>query len=470
MSLGRVPSRSIGSAGSGNEGNLAFAYFGFTLVCQLVVGLSFWPSARVAFRTGPFLASILMLFLVRGTQRSHPARAWAILALVITWLMLLNPVNGGAIAALAEAGLSTAVLAPLFWATRLRIDRHTFVPILVAWWLFHAASAALGILQLYWPELFAFQLSDELLQQGPGYVDAMSIIRPDGVSVFRPMGLTDVPGGAAISGLYVLVAGTALAMNARRLLLRIGVCLSMLTGAACIFVCQIRAVVIVTMLCLGLMIGLLLLRGEMARAKTALLGLGAVMLAGFIWAVSAGGSSVRERLDTLAEDSPAQVYYKNRGRLLEQTFLETLPEYPLGAGLGRWGTMNRYFGDQGVASDLYAEVQWTGWGYDGGIPLVAANGALLLAALLFAFRLATRSRDGDSIWVVAIFVLNCGVVALSFGSAVFATQSGIDFWLLNGLLTALAPAVLIEREGAREWNLSSSPRTSSRLAGWTGRT
>jgi hypothetical protein len=384
--------------------------------------------------------------------------------------MLLNPINGGAVAAVAEASLSTAVLAPIFWATRLRIDRHAFVPILIAWWLFHATSAALGILQLYWPETFAFRLSDQLLQAGPAYIEGMSITRPDGVSVLRPTGLTDFPGGAAISALYVLVTGTALATHARRFFSKLGVCLLMLIGAACVFVCQVRSVLIVTVLCIILMVVVLLLRGEMDRAKTVLLGLGVVVLAGFIWAVSAGGSSVRERLDTLTEGTPSEIYYKNRGLFLERTILEVLPEYPLGAGLGRWGTMNRYFGDENAATNLYAEVQWTGWAYDGGVPLVAVNGALLLAALVFAFRLASKSHDRDSMWVVAIFVLNCGVAALSFGAPVFATQWGVDFWLLNGLLTVLAPAPLIASEGGRKWNWSSSLQTLSRPAEWTGRT
>jgi hypothetical protein len=326
------------------------------------------------------------------------------------------------------------------------------------------------MLQLYWPETFAFRISDQLMQSGSAYLEGMSITRPDGVTLLRPTGLTDTPGGAAISGMFVLVMGAAFAMSAKRLLVRVLVLFLMVNGAVCVFVCQVRSVLTVTVLCLVLMVIVLLLRREAARANKVMAGLGVILLAGFVSAASAGGSSVQERLSTLFEGSPAQVYYKNRGVFLERTFFETLPEYPLGAGLGRWGMMNRYFADQAAAPDLYAEVQWTGWAYDGGAPLVAVNGVLLLGALMFAWRLATKSDEPEAIWAVAVLVLNCGLVALSFGAPVFASQLGIDFWLLNGLLTVLASPALTEREGEAKWNWSSSPRTSSGLAGWTGRT
>jgi hypothetical protein len=77
------------------------------------------------------------------------------------------------------------------------------------------------------------------------------------------------------------------------------------------------------------------------------------------------------------------------------------------------------------------------WGYDGGILSSPQMGAPAGGSAV-RLRLATRNRDGDSIWVVAIFVLNCGVVALSFGAPV---RHAVDRLLASQrTLTVLAPA------------------------------
>ena len=79
-----------------------------------------------------------------------------------------------------------------------------------------------------------------------------------------------------------------------------------------------------------------------------------------------------KRLQTLVADDPGKVYHSNRGHFLEDTIYNQLPEYPVGAGLARWGMMNRYFADKDdlLTPPLWVEIQWTGWLYDGGIPLI----------------------------------------------------------------------------------------------------
>ena len=69
------------------------------------------------------------------------------------------------------------------------------------------------------------------------------------------------------------------------------------------------------------------------------------------------------------------------GGVGEATVGELLSEFPLGAGVGRWGMMNVYFGNPAAfrAAPIYVEIQLTGWLIDGGIPMwLLYGGAVLL--------------------------------------------------------------------------------------------
>jgi hypothetical protein len=199
--------------------------FGFLLACLLAqVAMTFGPSlgVRTFVRTLPFLGSLSMLFLIRGPSHRHPAKPWAMAVLLLTGLFLLNPTNGGTLAAVAQAGFSAAILAPLFWTTRIQLSSNRFALLLTIWWTFHALSAGLGVLQFYWPETFAFSPSEQLFHFGGDYVASLSFERADGVSVLRPMGLTDLPGGASVSALYVIVGSCYWFLRPGRLLVRFG--------------------------------------------------------------------------------------------------------------------------------------------------------------------------------------------------------------------------------------------------------
>jgi hypothetical protein len=103
-------------------------------------------------------------------------------------------------------------------------------------------------------------------------------------------------------------------------------------------------------------------------------GITALVVATFTWAVAIGGESTLERLSSLVSDRADAVYQQNRGHFLEDTINVLLPQYPLGAGLGRWGMMNSYFGDKSnpLTQQIWVEIQWTGWLLDGGVPLIIA--------------------------------------------------------------------------------------------------
>src|ERR1019366_6056773 len=145
---------------------------------------------------------------------------------------------------------------------------------------------------------------------------------------------------------------------------------------------------------------------------------------------------VTGRLGTLIAADPREVYYTNRGMFLEYTFVDLLPQYPLGAGLGRWGMLSNYFGEfNRWGPPIWVEVQWTGWLIDGGVLLMLAYGAALWLAVREAMRMAGREGSAADIelgkWAAVLVAYDVSIIASTFASCPFAGTLGIDFWLLN---------------------------------------
>ena len=69
----------------------------------------------------------------------------------------------------------------------------------------------------------------------------------------------------------------------------------------------------------------------------------------FFYAESLGGKSTVERFATLLADDPLTVYEKSARMDMVTGALDTLlVEYPLGAGLGRWGMMRSVLWERAV--------------------------------------------------------------------------------------------------------------------------
>jgi hypothetical protein len=155
---------------------------------------------------------------------------------------------------------------------------------------------------------------------------------------------------------------------------------------------------------------------------------------------------VTDRLASLTDGDPRAVYSKNRGQFLTYTIDVLLPQFPLGAGLGRWGMINAYFGDNRhpERSGLWAEIQWTAWLFDGGVPLIAAYVMALLMALRGSFkltRLTAETRRNDLwLWATLVCAYNVGAIAMTFSYPLFASQAGLEFWVLNGVLVGCVAA------------------------------
>jgi hypothetical protein len=424
-------------------------FVGAEILCQLALLTPALAGLRLVWRTAPFALSLALLALLPGRGRLHPAAKAALCIFVILALALLNPAGDTLTARIAQIAMYAAILAPLFWVSRLRIDRAVMRRVLLIVWGFNTLSAVMGVLQGYYPGRFQPNVSAVILAGGP-FVEGLKYRNGAGALVFRPMGLSDVPGGAAGAGLYAAVLGMALFVGERRLWKQALFAASMLLGTAAIYLCLVRSTLVMlllSMLVFALVIALHNLKTMTARYRSArrrarirlaplIAAIAAASLIGFSTAVSIGGRSVVERFITLAPGNARQTFHQSRGHFLEETLQTLLPEFPLGAGLGRWGMMNYYFGDKSDPEEpLWAEIQWTAWLYDGGILLILAYTAAIALALGVAYRIALDPAYGEvAVWGAMMVAYGVSVLALTFDYAFFQSQGGMDFWLLNAML------------------------------------
>lgn len=412
------------------------AFTALHFCCQLLLLVPELTTIRVLIRMTAFLGSsgLLVLTMLKGGRQSSPLRFWAYGILLIIGCAALNPDSSNLLASVAQFALYLSILGPLFWASRLRVTTQTFQLLILLFWIFYTASAVVGVLQAYFPGSFQPALSTVVADQGEGYLLSLEIQLASGERIFRPMGLTDTPGGAAYGGMYAVLLGLGMLQGkplfrgAR--LLATG---SVILGAMCLYLCQVRSLIVMTGVCVVTLAFVLALSGRFSR----LLGAGIVISAGaalaFFLAQSVGGDAVTSRLSTLTSEDPASVYYKNRGIFLEDTIERLLPLYPFGAGLGRWGMISRYFGDQ--VNTIWAEIQWTGWLLDGGIPLIITYTGAIIGVTWACLRVAVRERDQDvGGWAATIVAYNAGAFAVCFNYPVFMGTSGVEFWLLNAAL------------------------------------
>jgi hypothetical protein len=420
-------------------------FIGFVLMhlaCQMLLLVPALSDVRVVVRTAAFGVSLLFLVLIPGRFASKsPVRLYALCILAILGLELFHPQGEGGIAAIAEVVLNLAILAPIFWASRVAVSTATFQRVVVIFWFFYTASAALGVLQVYYPGRFQPALASVIAAAGRVRVEGLMIQLSSGERVFRPMGLTDSPGGAASGGMYavLLSAGILLLPKAPFFGARMLAVGSMIVGLMCLYLCQVRVLVVMVGVCLITLLGTLVISGRGSKLLALVAAVGTVVPSAFMLAFALGGRSMADRLSTLTAADPGSVYYANRGHFLEAT-IDALPEYPLGAGLGRWGMINAYFG--GTVRPLWVEIQWTGWLFDGGIPLVLVYFAAIVVVSSGCLKIAlSRVAGGDSslsLWAAVLLAYNVGTVAVCFNYPFFAGTAGLEFWLLNTMLLCAA--------------------------------
>jgi hypothetical protein len=402
-------------------------------VCQVALLFEALGAIRVVFRVAAFGASLAALALVPGVARRHPSRPflWAVLGIVA--LELFHPNTNTPLAGIAQFTLYLAVAAPVVWVARLPVGPGVLSRVIVLLWGFHTLSAVVGVLQSLFPGRLQPAVSTVVRDLGE-YTEGLKLTLADGTEIWRPMGLTDQPGGASAAGLYALMFGMGFVAISRRWSVRLAGAAGMAVGLYCIHLAQIRAALVVAGLVAVVFLTALaaLRRGWDAVRLAAVLPV--VVGIGFAAALTVGGGAVSGRLESLVEESPDEVYYRNRGRFLEEAVTKLLPEYPAGAGLGRWGMTRSYFGDptNPKSEGIWTEIQWTAWVLDGGLPLVLAYAAAILVAVGATARVALRTPDRWLAgWAALLTAYGVAVFATTFSYVPFIGQAGMEFWFLN---------------------------------------
>jgi hypothetical protein len=412
----------------------AHAFILLQFLLQILLLFPQFGVLRVFMRTANFFVSLGFLALLPGPGLKHPAKKAAIAAIAVLVLQLfLNTGLNGFVVGVASVALNLAIIAPLFWASRLKTTFEGFLWLVRLIWGFHALSSVFGILQVYYPGKYQPYLSTTIQNTGSGGKNLM-ITLANGVETFRPMGLTDQPGGAGISGFYTLLLGIGIALQAKNPLFRLAGAASAVIGLFCIYLSQVRSILIWAVLCL-VVLGIVLLRQRKFAQVTALSTGGVLLFTSvFTWAVAVGGTKTFERVMSLFADNPQTIYQQNRGGFLQDTIYNLLPEYPLGAGLGRWGPLNFYFGETSnpLTQPLWAEIQLTGWLYDGGVPLIIAYAVALAITCHLVWKLANNSKLGEiGFWAALVFAYDIGSLVICFNYPLFIGTGGMEFWLLN---------------------------------------
>jgi hypothetical protein len=432
-----------GESSTDSLGVRQFALVEAFVALQFLWGaLVFLPGAqdyRGYIRALPYLASLGMLGLFGVLRRHEPfARGSGLVigALLLLVLNLLHPstqLNAG----VAQCIFQLSIAAPLFWAHKTMRSAREFERLLVMMFLLNAASAGLGVLQVYFPERFMPAEFNSLgIEMNQYYVDGLTYLGPDGRLIVRPPGLSDQPGAAATAGAFAAILGLGLLLRRRTPLVTLGLLASIAVGFAAIYFSQVRSTLLATIAAWSLLTVVALQRGRLARAAW-VLGVGAALVVGsYVWASSVGGESMVRRFDTIQGTGAIAAFQSGRGIFVRQTVGELLDQYPFGAGVGRWGMMNNYFASRSDygSTPIYVEVQLTGWLLDGGLLMWLLYGGALLVTMWIVYR-DTSSRDLLlSEAAIIVLAMNAFVLVLTLVAPVFNTQLGLLFWTMTACL------------------------------------
>jgi hypothetical protein len=428
--------------------------------CQLALLFPYGGASRILVRTAAFGTSLLLALLFFPRGRTHPALKPAMWAVLIVGLSIFNPSTNSVIAGAAQFAMYVAILAPLLWVSRLRLDRVTIRRVLLIVFVFQFASAATGVLQVYFPGHFRGNISSVVIGKGRGVVSQLYYRNAFGQMVMRPTGLSDVPGGAAEAGQFAALVGLYLLATERRKLMIVLAAAGFIVGGTAIYMSGLKSSMLVLCGCTIAFLTLLMRRSAKSRGSishqfvlnrgTRLAAVTTLALSlatgGYFIALKVGGQGVTGSVNQLTDTTPGEVFYRERGHFLEYTVNVLLPEYPLGAGLGRWGMMSYYFGRENPDSPpIWAEIQWTGWLLDGGVLLMISYLIAVCVALRFALRCAlSRSFTDLAVFGALVAAFDLGIVASTFNYIPFIGQAGMDFWLLNAML--FGAVVIVERK------------------------
>jgi hypothetical protein len=395
---------------------------------------------RVYIRAFPYVASLAALLScarASGTDAVVPGARWmiAVMALLVanlvheeTWLT----------AGVAQVVFQLAIAAPVFWTSRSWITSERLERLILLVFAAHFVSAVLGLLQVYYPATFLPpEFSSLAFKLNPDFLDALSYKGSADRLIVRPPGLTDLPGGAAISGTIAALLGFAFAL--RRGQSQVWKALffgSAAIGITVVYLTQVRSMLLMLFGCMVAMALVRLRQGRVVQSGWIIASAVVLTAGSFVWAGTVGGEALEERYRGIVDSGVLRTYQENRGFFLTYTLEELVFEYPLGGGLGRWGMMSAYFAEpeNWRHPSVHAELQLTGWLYDGGVLMWVFYPIGLFLALRYSYRLATDPHGALSESAITVFAIQVLLVGLCFTGPVFNSQLGMMFWLTTAML------------------------------------
>jgi hypothetical protein len=362
----------------------------------------------------------------------HPAQSWLVGILCLLTAMLAHPDTFNLVAGAGQMALYFAVFCPIFWVPSLVANRRALIRVLAILLICNGINSVFGVLQVYDPDRWM------PAEFSPTYADNLrfntSYVGPNGRIIVRPPGLFDTPGAVCGAGTVAALLGLIFCLEKIAAWKRAVALALALAGMSAIYLSHVRAMFLVVLVMMATYLILLTVQKQKLRV-TGFLGLaGGLLVAALSIATILGGESVQERFMSVFQGDPRSVYAESRGNQFQYAFSDLLPEYPLGAGLARWGVMAGYAGVP-RSKQLWAEVQPAAWILDGGLFLLLLYSIALLVTLLWELKLVRSLTDpNDRLWAAAVAAANVGTVALIFTFVPFATQVGVQFWFLEGLL------------------------------------
>jgi len=415
------------------------------IAMQLLWGLLLFVPGAQAYRTiiraAPYVMSgaALVYYFRGGREQTLPSSTtWLIVSFALLLLNLLHE-TAHWVAGSAQIVFQICISAPVFWmAKAVRTNTHMHRVL----WVFFVASALgaiVGVLQVYFPKQFLppeFSLFAQSLN--PNLVQSLTYVGANGREIVRPPGLSDLPGGAAVSGMMAMILGLSLGVGRNvKWYARFGCFAAAVVGMTALYFTHVRSMTLVASGAVALFAVLRMRQGRTVEG-TLTLAAGAALVAGaYLWALAVGGDAVSDRFSSLTDQGVLRMFQEQRGVIIRDTLSELLYQFPFGAGLGRWGMMQIYFGDTTMwqAPAIHVEVQVTGWVLDGGIPLLLLYGAALFVALRFSYLQAVAAMDrARQDLAVIVLCMQLILISLCMTGPVFNTQLGIMFWAVTGAL------------------------------------
>ena len=393
--------------------------------------------SRAGIRAAAFVISVVAFvfwYLDRRTNDrvSHPATRWLALSVATLAFMLVHPQTESWLAGVAQITLYFAVLCPIYWVPGFVSSRRKLIRVLVILLICNGVNSGVGVLQVYDPARWLpAEFSSTISRQ---QIAISTYAGPNGRRVVRPPGLFDTPGAVCGAGTVAALLGLILCLEPMAWWKRLGALGFAGMGLAAIYLSHVRSSFIVALAMMIAYVGMLAVQKQ-RRRMVGFLGLAVGMLVlALSFATLLGGASVQDRFMSVFQGDPRDLYAETRGAQLRTAFGEVLSDYPMGAGLARWGTTANVVGTP-VSRQLWAEIQPVAWMLDGGLFLTCFYSLALISALIWEVKLVFKLPDPDDrLWASAVVAANLGTLALVATFVPFATQPGLQYWFLEGLL------------------------------------